>query len=112
MAAVNAAPVATTYEYGGAQQGHNPYDAYSQGGGGAYQWPHAQHPAPHQVFVPGLASRNACAECVRARARVPVRAASRASPGACFRPHKPQRVCRVPARACPFARARFATRVG
>ena len=49
-AAVNAPPVATTYEYGGAQQGHNPYDTYNQGGGGAYQWPHAQYPAPHQVF--------------------------------------------------------------
>ena len=52
MAAVNAPPVATTNEYGGAQQGHNPYDTYNQGGGGAYQWPHAQHPAPHQVFLP------------------------------------------------------------
>ncbi len=34
-----AAVTATTYEYGGAQQGYNPYDAYSHGGASAYQWP-------------------------------------------------------------------------
>jgi hypothetical protein len=37
MAAVTAP--ATTYEYGGAQQGYNPYDAYSHAGASAYQWP-------------------------------------------------------------------------
>lgn len=70
MAAVNAPPVATTYEYGGAQQGNNPYDTYSQGGGGAYQWPHAQHPAPHQVFVPaGRAATRVPGARVAVRAR-------------------------------------------
>ena len=106
MAAVNARPVATTYEYGGAPQGHFPYGAYSQGGGGAYQWPHAQHPAPHQVFVPGLASRNACAECVRARARV----------GPCAQHPAPHQVLvsgrtsRNACAECPRARARSRVR--
>ena len=67
-AAVNAPPVATTYEYGGAQQGHNPYDTYNQGGGGAYQWPHAQYPAPHQVFSPEHVPVRKRAQCDRGRA--------------------------------------------
>ena len=54
MASV-APPATTTYEYGGAQQGYNQYDAYSKGGAASsYQWPQpgAAQQAPHQPAHP------------------------------------------------------------
>jgi hypothetical protein len=70
-----AAAPATSYEYGGAQQGYNPYDAYSQGGASSYHWQPgaAQHQqAQHVTQVPCLLPVCSCCRdgCVHPRCRL------------------------------------------
>ena len=74
MAAAPAAHAAATYNYGGAQQAYNPYDAYSQQGGAntyhSHQMGTAQQANPgfgSQVFALARASR--CTHPARTLAR-------------------------------------------
>ena len=55
MAAAPAAHAAATYNYGGAQQAYNPYDAYSQQGGASTY--HSQQMGTAQQANPGVGSQ-------------------------------------------------------